>query len=122
MRRAAVRDAVHGSIVAVICACLSMGLCYAMPQHHRMDHKLLMVCLCCFAHHHVCSTFATLDEKWTRGFALDALPRPVHRIMAGATPLPNRGSLHSERNHKGWHAKTFCLRLGHTACDSAGDR
>ena len=81
MRRAAVRHAVHGSIVAVICACLSMGLCYAMPQHHRMDHKLLVVCLCCFAHHHVCSTFATLDEKRTRGFALDALPRPVHRIM-----------------------------------------
>ena len=49
MRRAAVRHAVHGSIVAVICACLSMGLCYAMPQHHRMDHKLLVVCLCCFA-------------------------------------------------------------------------
>ena len=81
MRRAAVRHAVHGSIVAVICACLSMGLCYAMPQHHRMDHKLLVVCLCCFAHHHVCSTFATLDEKRTRGLALDALPRPVHRIM-----------------------------------------
>ena len=75
------RLAVHGSIVAVICACLSMGLCYAMPQHHRMDHKSLVVCLCCFAHHHVCSTFAMLDEKWARGFALDAVPRPVHRIM-----------------------------------------
>ena len=81
MRRAAVRHAVHGSIVAVICACLSMGLCYAMPQHHRMDHKLLVVCLCGFAHHHVRSTFATLDEKRTRGFALGDLPRPVHRIM-----------------------------------------
>ena len=75
------RLAVHGSIVAVICAWLSMGLCYAMPQHHRMDHKSLVVCLCCFAHHHVCSTFAMLDEKWARGFALDAVPRPVHRIM-----------------------------------------
>ena len=75
------RLAVHGSIVAVICACLSMGLFYAMPQHHRMDHKSLVVCLCCFAHHHVCSTFAMLDEKWARGFALDAVPRPVHRIM-----------------------------------------
>ena len=61
------RHAVHGSIVAVICACLSMGLCYAMPQHHRMDHKLLVVCMCCFAHHHGCSTFATLDEKWLAG-------------------------------------------------------
>ena len=97
MLRAAVRHAVHGSIVAVICACLSMGLCYAMPQHHRMDHKLLVVCLCCFTHHHVCSTFATLDEKRTRGFALDALPRPVHRkswrydstlARAGGTSTP----------------------------------
>ena len=71
-----IRHAVHGSIVAVICACLCIGPCYALPQHHRMDHKLLVVCLCCFAHHHVCSTFATLDEKRTRGFALDAASSP----------------------------------------------
>ena len=71
-----IRHAVHGSIaVAGICACLAMELCYGLPQH-RMDHNLLVVCLCRFAHHHVRSTFATLDEKRTRGFALNAAPFP----------------------------------------------
>ena len=94
-----IRHAVHGSIaVAGICACLAMELCYVLPPR-RMDHSLLLVCLCRFAHHHVRSTFATLDEKRTRGFALNAAPFPRYHprhgwrygsalARAGGAPIP----------------------------------